>query len=249
MLQNNRYYNYMLLDPRKPYKWKYQDLNINYEPFYIGKGTGNRITAHYTKSCDDNPYTKHKIEKLKNGGYAKLYIKYNENSLEQDAFAEEINSIKYIKENYPEFKLTNMTDGGDAPPIQSGKDNFKSIPVYQYDPDSGEFIKGYESALQASKSFDSITAGHILECCKGKRKTAFNYIWRFEKVPKIKIEQKKYDRIRFSKLIAYKDNEIHEFKSMKDAYAFLGVPNKGRINSVLKGERNTYKGYYWKIEK
>ena len=36
---------------------------------------------------------------------------------------------------------------------------------------------------------------------------------------------------------------------MKDAYAFLGVPNKGRINSVLKGEQNTYKGYYWKIEK
>lgn len=33
---------------------------------------------------------------------------------------------------------------------------------------------------------------------------------------------------------------------MKEAYRFLGVPNKGKINAVLKGERKTYKGYYWK---
>lgn len=36
---------------------------------------------------------------------------------------------------------------------------------------------------------------------------------------------------------------------MKEAYDFLGEKNKGRINSVLKGDRMTYKGYYWKIEK
>ena len=39
-----------------------------------------------------------------------------------------------------------------------------------------------------------------------------------------------------------------EFKSMKEAYDFLGEKNKGRINAVLRGERNTYKGYYWTIE-
>lgn len=29
---------------------------------------------------------------------------------------------------------------------------------------------------------------------------------------------------------------------------FLKVPNKGRINQVLKGERNKYKNYFWDIE-
>lgn len=36
---------------------------------------------------------------------------------------------------------------------------------------------------------------------------------------------------------------------MKEAYSFLGEKNKGKINSVLKGERNTYRGYYWITEK
>lgn len=35
---------------------------------------------------------------------------------------------------------------------------------------------------------------------------------------------------------------------MKEAYNFLKEPNKGKINAVLKGERNTYKGYFWDIE-
>lgn len=45
----------------------------------------------------------------------------------------------------------------------------------------------------------------------------------------------------------YKDNEYHEFNSMKEAYSFLNVKNKGKINSVLKGEKKTFKGYYWKV--
>lgn len=36
---------------------------------------------------------------------------------------------------------------------------------------------------------------------------------------------------------------------MKEAYDFLGEKNNGRINSVLKGDRMTYKGYCWKIKK
>ena len=90
---------------------------------------------------------------------------------------------------------------------------------------------------------------HITQCCKGTRRTAAMYKWSFEKLDKIDSNYSKFDRIKFSKLIGYNDNEIHEFRTMKEAYDFLGEKNKGRINSVLKGDRMTYKGYYWKIEK
>ena len=35
---------------------------------------------------------------------------------------------------------------------------------------------------------------------------------------------------------------------MKDVYTFLGVKNHGKINSVLKGDKKTYMGFYWKIK-
>lgn len=35
---------------------------------------------------------------------------------------------------------------------------------------------------------------------------------------------------------------------MKEAYEFLGVPNKGKISNALKSNTKFYKGYYWKIE-
>ena len=80
-------------------------------------------------SSSDNSYTKSKISKLKNGGHSPLYIIYNTNSLEEDAYNEEIQCIKFIKETFGNI-LTNLTDGSDSPPVRYGKDNHKSIPVF-----------------------------------------------------------------------------------------------------------------------
>lgn len=43
-----KYYTYIYLDPRKPGKYEYtlkneETIRFDYEPFYVGKGTGNRI--------------------------------------------------------------------------------------------------------------------------------------------------------------------------------------------------------------
>lgn len=89
---------------------------------------------------------------------------------------------------------------------------------------------------------------HINQCCKGTRRTAAGYIWKYDKVDNVEPEiGKKFSRFVFDKLIAYNDSEYHEFNSMKEAYEFLGVPNKGKINQVLKNQKHTYKGYYWDI--
>lgn len=68
---NNKYYNYILFDPRKTLNWSYKDMNFKYVPFYVGKGCGFRCTQHYSKSeinRSENPYKTKIIIKLQQGG-------------------------------------------------------------------------------------------------------------------------------------------------------------------------------------
>ena len=51
-------------------------------------------------------------------------------------------------------------------------------PILQYDR-NGNFIKEYESIKQASEELNKNNS-NIVACCKGKRKTAFNYIWKYK---------------------------------------------------------------------
>lgn len=51
--------------------------------------------------------------------------------------------------------------------------------VYQYDK-SNNFIKKYNSAEEVYRILN-ISSSHIGECCKGKRKTAGGYIWKYER--------------------------------------------------------------------
>ena len=44
---------------------------------------------------------------------------------------------------------------------------------------NGEFIRKWESISEAGRKLN-INIGNISECCKGKKKTAGNYIWKYE---------------------------------------------------------------------
>lgn len=52
-----------------------------------------------------------------------------------------------------------------------------SKPIIQFSKD-GEFIRKWDSAMDAQREL-GIKQGGIRECCKGKRKTAGGYIWRY----------------------------------------------------------------------
>lgn len=50
--------------------------------------------------------------------------------------------------------------------------------VNQYDLD-GNFIKTWSSLIEAARSFNGVTGANITSVCKGKRKSAYGYKWRY----------------------------------------------------------------------
>ena len=69
-----KYYIYIYLDNTRPGEYVYDDLKFDYEPFYIGKGTNNRII---TSLYDKQTFKSNKIESIKNkGGYVIRYKLY-----------------------------------------------------------------------------------------------------------------------------------------------------------------------------
>ena len=57
--------------------------------------------------------------------------------------------------------------------------------VYQYDKNNN-FIQSFPSLTEAARwcatqtTAKNISSGHISACTKGKRKTAYGYIWKLE---------------------------------------------------------------------
>lgn len=58
-----KYYIYALLDSSKKGEYIYDDIKLEFEPFYIGKGTENRL-KHSLKS-KSNTFKVSKIKSLK----------------------------------------------------------------------------------------------------------------------------------------------------------------------------------------
>jgi len=108
-----KYYVYVFLDKSKPGNFNYGDLNFDYEPFYIGKGTGDRIA---TSSLDrESPFKVNKIKKIKKSGGEILKIKLFENLENEAALEKEIEVIKKIgRRDLKVGPLVNQTDGGDG---------------------------------------------------------------------------------------------------------------------------------------
>jgi group I intron endonuclease len=108
-----KYYIYLFLDKSKPGEYIYDDIKLNYEPFYVGKGTEDRI-----KSSMHDRESKFKINKIKsiiNKGGEIISIKLYENLENIEALEIEKIVIKKIgRRDMNLGPLTNQTDGGDG---------------------------------------------------------------------------------------------------------------------------------------
>lgn len=86
------------------YIYEWYNIETN-EVFYVGKGKNDRYKTFKNRNKFFKNYFKtHKCD-----------VRIIKNNLsEKDAFQEEINLIKYYRENYPNYRLTNQTNGGEG---------------------------------------------------------------------------------------------------------------------------------------
>lgn len=119
MTEENRFYVYVYLDPRKQGQYTYENTTISflYEPFYIGKGTKNRCYKHLweAENTNKNFFRLNKIRKILKEGYEPIIMKIFDKLSNDTALQVEIDMISLIGRADKNLgSLTNMTDGGDG---------------------------------------------------------------------------------------------------------------------------------------
>jgi hypothetical protein len=108
-----KYYIYLFLDKSKPGKFIYDDIELEYEPFYVGKGTGNRIKLSLYDR--ESPFKVNKIHKIKYLGGEIVSIKLYENlENNQSLEIEKMIISKIGRRDLGLGTLVNQTDGGDG---------------------------------------------------------------------------------------------------------------------------------------
>ena len=97
----------MYLDPRKPCNLILGDQTLLYEPFYVGKGSGNRDTDHLNSRGSKNSIFRAKIEKIKYLGLTPIVVRVEYFNDEDLAYQKEEYYIEKIGSNY----ISHIKDG------------------------------------------------------------------------------------------------------------------------------------------
>lgn len=105
---------YIFLNPSKPGIYKYDDLNFDFEPIYVGKGRLNRPKNHLFRYKNGKSYFYNKLKKIVGQGYEPIWLIIKDNLSEKEAFAEEIRLIKLIGRKSEGGSLTNLSNGGEG---------------------------------------------------------------------------------------------------------------------------------------
>ena len=115
------FYVYAYLDPRKPGDWSFGDLELGYEPFYIGKGQKNRLNSHLREAKNDsfidrhNPEKTERIRDILEEGSKPIIIKLLQDLDENTSLRIERNVIKLFgRKDKGLGPLLNLTDGGEG---------------------------------------------------------------------------------------------------------------------------------------
>ena len=133
----------------------------------------------------------------------------------------------------------------DAPPGKININDKKHIqkPILQIDLDGNTIYQRFNNASEAARYCGKTDCGSILDCCKGKRKTAYGFKWQFcdidyyvdkkDNIPTAKLQKQK------RKVICLNNKKI--FNSLKDAQEYCGLASSGQIIESCKYNKITQK--------
>jgi hypothetical protein len=116
-LDDNRFFVYVLVDPKKPGMRYYGDFVFSCEPFYIGKGSGTRPLVHLREARTGkhhNQYKVNKINKILAAGLRVPILNIQEGLTNAEALELEKTLIAVIGRKPDGGPLTNITSGGEG---------------------------------------------------------------------------------------------------------------------------------------
>lgn len=132
-----------------------------------------------------------------------------------------------------------------------GENNHNAQSVNQYGLD-GNFISNYKTITSASKA-TGVSVSKISAVCRGARKTAGGYVWKFATDKRIRFENRAKAKPNPSceKPILQLTKEgklVAEYKSINDACRTGGFLNHSNIICALKGRTKTAYGFVWRYK-
>ena len=248
MQKEKNYLGYVLVDP-----------NTNL-PRYVGITTRTlhiRFLGHLRDIRNRpnlNPHKTNWFKKLlKEGKIPRIELVKECTSLEELKQFE----IDYIKKYKQKYNLINMTPGGDwvgehAHSRETILKKSSTRAVTQYNI-LGEKIADYEVIEDVMRimGLREKACSHITQCCKGLRKYAYGYIWRYKDDPLGDISNINPRSLDLNYLVQYDINtgeRLGEFKTAKEATLAVGLKTPSNLTSVIAGKQKTFGGYEWKIE-
>lgn len=107
--QPYKYYVYVIVDTNKVGSYKYDEVELEYEPFYVGRGSGSRIKETL---YDKNVFKTNKIKKL-NGNYEVKIVYDKLNYLSSIEIEKKLISL-IGRRDLGLGTLVNLTDGGEG---------------------------------------------------------------------------------------------------------------------------------------
>lgn len=216
------YYVYVYLDPRKPGKYSYDGLDVSflYEPFYVGKGKGNRWKYH-ANVIDGRTFNTHKagkIKHIKDLGFdmCENIIKYAIDLTNEESMDLEIKLIKIIgRHDIGKGPLTNQANGGIGS-FDKGNDNIavrkrqlfpkvkmsqkqkdlisdnNSKAVKQLDKNNMQTIAVYKNVRTACEQLGFKRSAIHMVLGNSNNKSAYGYYWEYVDEPNNKYKNLTY---------------------------------------------------------
>lgn len=233
------YYVYAYLDPRKPGSFIFGEYKFNFEPFYIGKGSGERYKMHLYESVSIRNTPKlNKIRSILSVGLKPIIFKYFENISEIEAFKLETQMIKTIgRKDKQEGPLVNLCDGEfEKNVIYTDKTREKISTSLKNSTIFQKINRSEEKAIRTSKSLKDYYSKNTHNS-KGVNKSK-------EQIEKIK------EKMSIIYKVEKPDGDILSFRGTKEVLIYfkdlnnkLGLKGRFKISSDSILYKNGSKGY------
>ncbi len=117
--------------------------------------------------------------------------------------------------------------------------------IYQYNKETGEYIKTFENAVIAAKEVNGKFPSSISYAARDEFASAYGFIWSYRKMSVIdKIAGNGIPILQYD----LSGNFIKEYKSATEAAKLLNIRNVP-ISNCLRGRSKTSYGFIWKYKK